>query len=356
MRGVPIYRPTGLAAALAVMAMLAGVARGGHEVPIYPSYYPHEIVIEAVAMDRAPALLEAGKLHAYLGREALYSGEPPKAVRAVGSLGDFVIARVAPATAQPGADACTAIQAAVAGLADKGGFAFHPYPVTPFHGDFLYHLDRAEAAKARVLEHPAPAMPPGWSVAIERVDAAALLAGSATAVNGWLGPAWVRTGWFQAWRILGATLEGGALGYAAGIEARLEAGDYRNAVERLNLERELVGALAGNCHKRVAGYSVKSQFYSADFNNGVENIGFDAIAGLNSPIFARTVKLKDFPWNGWLSLGIDAAPQAAWNPIAGFGDDFGRLLWGAIGDPALLPMPYDTGWTLNRASDVQTGP
>src|SRR5260370_17432795 len=85
---------------------------------------------------------------------------------------------------------------------------------------------------------------------------------------------------------------------------------------------------------------------------GVENVGFDSIAGLNSPMFLRTVKLKDFPWNGWLTLGIDKAPQAAWNPIAGFDDPFGHLLWSAVGDPALLPQPYDSGWILNRLSDV----
>ena len=111
----------------------------------------------------------------------------------------------------------------------------------------------------------------------------------------------------------------------------------------MNLERELVAALTGGCRKRVAGYTVKRQYFSAEFTDGIENIGFDSIEGLNSPIFIRTVKLKDFPWNGWLTLGIDAPPDAAWNPIAGFSDRFGRLLWSAVGDPALFPAPYDVG-------------
>ena len=34
-------------------------------------------------------------------------------------------------------------------------------------------------------------------------------------------------------------------------------------------------------------------------------------------------------------------------------DDFGRLLWSAVGDPALLPDPYGSGWMLNRVSDVR---
>jgi len=138
------------------------------------------------------------------------------------------------------------------------------------------------------------------------------------------------------------------------MSQRLETGDYRDTVERLNLERELVTTLTGGCRKRVAGYTVKRQYFSAEFTNGIENIGFGSIEGLNSPIFIRTVKLKDFPWNGWLKLGIDVRPDAAWNPIGGFEDGFGRLLWSAIGDPALFSTPYDSGWMLNRIADVQS--
>jgi hypothetical protein len=78
------------------------------------------------------------------------------------------------------------------------------------------------------------------------------------------------------------------------------------------------------------------------------------VSGLNAPMFVRTVKLKDFPWNGWLQLGTPAQAAAAWNPIAGFTDDFGRLMWSAVGDPAALPSPYDSAWILNRISDVQS--
>ncbi len=66
-------------------------------------------------------------------------------------------------------------------------------------------------------------------------------------------------------------------------------------------------------------------------------------SGFNSPIFLRTVKLKDFPWNGWLALGIDARPAAAWNPIGGFTDPFGRLMWFALGDPAADPLALRVG-------------
>jgi hypothetical protein len=77
---------------------------------------------------------------------------------------------------------------------------------------------------------------------------------------------------------------------------------------------------------------------------------------LNSPIFIRTVKLKDLPWNGWLRLGIKQRPVAAWNPLGGFSDDTGRLIWFALGDPALFPEPYNASWLLNRMGDVKSTP
>ena len=43
------------------------------------------------------------------------------------------------------------------------------------------------------------------------------------------------------------------------------------------------------------------------------------------------------------------------NPIGGMTDRFGRLMWDGVGDPALMPSPYEAGWMLNRISDVQSG-
>jgi hypothetical protein len=99
---------------------------------------------------------------------------------------------------------------------------------------------------------------------------------------------------------------------------------------------------------------VKREYVNVEYSAGIENIGYDAIDGLHSPIFIRTVKLKDFPWNGWLALGIGTEPAAAWNPIGGMTDPFGRLMGFTVGDPALIPSPYDAGWMLNRIADVKS--
>ena len=368
-------------ALLVVAALLAtiGLARGGHEVPVYPSFYPHEIRVGTMPPERATDLLRDAKLHAYLGPELRFPGAVPASVRAVESLGNFVIVRINPERlARDERSACAVVEAIVRDMAGKDGFVFHPYPVTPLHGDYLYHVDRAEAEKTRLLGAPAALPPrnlmvrtggmlaglvrpewraqgPDWDAAIEEIGAAELVAASRISVNGWLGPAWVKTGWFHAERILAdATDDAEARHRTQAMARRLKTGDYRDTVERVNLERELVATLTGGCRKRLAGYTVKRHYFSTEFSNGIENIGFDSIESLNSPIFIRTVKLKDFPWNGWLVLGIDAQPDAAWNPIAGFNDGFGRLLWSAIGDPALFSAPYDSSWMLNRIADVQS--
>jgi len=373
-------KPLGLVSACAAAVAIATAALGGHELPVYPSYYPHEIAIETMPPERAAGLLRDGKIQAYLGAEPRFPGELPTSLRAAESLGSFVVVRVNRASlrAQDAPSECAAIETVARYLTGKSGFVFHPYPVTPLHGDYLYHADRAEAVKARFVEAPAPAPPPGlkiraagrladlvrpewrargpdWDAEIEEIDAAGLVASSMTSTDGWLGPAWVRTGWFHAKRLLGDGIDDADSRHRGDeLARRLETGNYRDRVERINLERDLVAVLTGTCRAVVVGYTVKHEYFSAEFTEGVENIASDAIAGLNSPMFIRTVKLKNFPWNGWLTLGIAGRPDAAWNPIAGFDDDFGHLLWSAVGDPALLPSPYDTGWLLNRIADVQS--
>ncbi|HEY7943214.1 MAG: hypothetical protein ACHP7M_07535 [Burkholderiales bacterium] len=377
-------------AALVALIAAAGavtVARGGHEFPIYPSYYPHQISIETMPPDRAADLLRDSKIQAYVGAEPRFAGSPPDSAQAIESLGSFVVVRVNAGSplAKDNAQACAIGQDVMRDVAANGtSVTFHPYPITPFQGDYLYHVDQADAAKAQFSEHPAsPSSPalralkvransmltkrlvrpqwytegPNWDAAIEEVSAADLVAAAGRPTNGRVGPPWLRSGWFHAALLLEDSADDAATRERVqGDVRRLESGVYDSAVERINLERELVAGLAASCHAMVAGYTVKREYISVEYSAGIENIGFDALEGLNSPIFLRTVKLKDFPWNGILSLGIDAPPVAAWNPVAGFTDKFGRLMWAAVGDPALIASPNDAGWMFNRISDVRATP
>jgi hypothetical protein len=363
-------------------AALVTVARSGHELPVYPSYYPHEIRVESMSADRAADLLRSGKIQAHVGPGLAFAGDLPQGIAAVESLGAYVVVHVNQASllASDEPSACALGEAVVGDLAGRGeGFTFHPYPVTPFHGDYLHHVDLAEAAKARFRGRPPPARDlklkaidapaasfvrpewrasgSEWDVAIETIDAGPLVASATFAVNGWLGPGWVRDGWYHAHRILaGAGDDPERTRRTDALLVRLQAADYAGPIERINLERDLVRSLAGDCRRVVAGYTVKRESINTEFSAGIENIAYDAIEGLSSPMFVRTVKLKDFPWNGWLVLGTDTRPDAAWNPIAGLTDPFGRLMWFALGDPAVLPSPYESAWVLNRVSDVQPTP
>jgi hypothetical protein len=355
---------------LAVAFAIVTPARSGHESPVYPSFYPQEIELMAVAPDRAADLLLAGKIQAYIGNAPRFTTAASNSIDSIESLGSFAIVRVNPVSpkAKDERSACAIADSAIRNLADKGaGFVVHPYPITPFNGDYLYYVDLAEAAKTRILGGGAG--PPNsdvqfkirastqdsdWDAEITEVSAADLIARAAVTINGWSGPAWLRTGWFQAYLLLGE-LAGDDLRQKIEPQLRrLQMAAYDNAVERINLERTLVSILADNCRARVAGYTIKREYFSTAFTAGIENISYDSVTGLNSPMFIRTVKLKDFPWNGWLALGIDAAPTAAWNPIAGFTDNFGQLMWSAVSDPALIPSPNEPAWMLNRISDVQT--
>jgi hypothetical protein len=367
----------GLAFALALVA----VARSGHELPVYPSYYPHEIEIAAIAPERAATLLRAGKLHAYVGEAPGATGD---GVGAVEFLGAFVIVTLNPSSlrAKDETTACATAAALLRDMTRMGiGFVAHPYPVTPWHGDYLYHADRADAARQRFLGTDREPEPGGfkvrasstlaralvrpdwlstdeaWDATVEDAGAAELVARETVALNGWLGPRWTRSGWFHAYRLLAPAVAEPAL--KTRIEAdveRLRTGAYASAVDRINVERELVWSLQSGCRALVAGYTVKREYFNVSFSAGIENIGFDALEGFTSPMFLRTVKLKDFPWNGWLQLGIEQHPAAAWNPVGGFTDPFGRLMWFAVADPAAIPSPYEHTWTLNRFSDVEAFP
>jgi len=364
-----------IVAALALA--MATAARSGHELPVYPSYYPHEIEFRTIAPDDAAVLLSEAKLHAYIGGALRFPGAVPEHVQEVDTVGSYVVVRVNSSSPQS-ADEKThcAIASAVlqAIAASPGDVILHPYPIMPLHGDYLNHVDLAAAAKARLLDERLPPadglkvkadgfaknlIPAAWRASSAKWDAeivevriADLIGPRTVVTNAWEGPPSIRAGWLQAYLLLG----GNSPRNLDSDVDRLQVGEFKSAAERINLERDLVTALTSRCHTTVAGYRMKREYINNEFSAGVENLAFDALTGLNTPVFLRTVKLKDFPWNGWLALGLEDHPHAAWNPIAGFTDPYGRLLWSAIGDPAALPSPYDDTWMLNRISEVQISP
>ncbi len=364
------------AAAVAAVVLVCGgaPARAGHGVGHYPSYYPPESRRVAVDPAAAAAGLRNKTLHAYLGAIPDFAGGTPDHVKPVESLGAFLVVDFNPASERLGSPErrCAAARGILAGLADgTPGMVFHPYPVTPFHADYLRHLDRVADAKAALGAESAAVSPlkvravgrravaaagarwslasEDWDVSLEEVPLDPLLAADRIEINGWTGPPWVREGWFQAHRLLAPAVTSPENRQAAdAILGRLLRGQYLDLTEQTNLERRLIEVLTRGCERVVAGYAPRREFYNDDFSAGVENVAQDSHLGLNSPVFIRTAKLKDYPWNGLLRLGLDGAPEAAWNPVAGFTDRAGRLIWSALGDPAMLPSPANASWISNR--------
>ena len=362
-------------AALAVL----GPAEAGHEPPVYPSYYPQEIRIEPIEPAAAGRALSEGRIQAYVGAIPHLPAGAEESVKFVESLGSYLLVRVnpdSPLAADADARCALAARAISALDGEQDGFRFHPYPVNPFHADYLHHFDLAAKAKSRFGKPPdagadglkvraagvlaewlvRPRRTPAagaWDVAVEEIDLDDLIAESRFGLGGWMGPPWLKAGWFQAYLLLAPALpDAAAQARAQAMLGRLQQGDYRAGEERINLERDLVGLLTGDCGTVVAGYRARRWHYNDDYSLGVENIAYDSHAGFLSAIFLRTVKLKDFPWNGWLTLGVPEAPAAAWSPFGGFTDRTGRLIWRALGDPAVFPEPYDAGWSLNRIGEV----
>src|SRR5262245_5335926 len=366
--------------ALACFGAIALVTPGdaGHEISYYPSFYPQEIRIEPLK-PAAAAKEFANKtdpLHAYLGGSPQFVDDPPAHLKSATSLRSFITVTVNPQSPrlQDPQRRCRAVGEAVRSLGNQSDIVRHAYPVTPFHSDYLDYVDLvpdAGAPQAGKAQDPPLAIlrPPHgghplllpeahtdaaqWDLDIAEVTVADVLNQARVAEGVWLPPAAVKQGWFQAYALLRSAVANPARGEAADAALeRLTQGTYETEAERLNLERGLVKALTADCQRGVIGYRLRREFYSDDFSNGVENIASDSQFGLNSGVVVRALKLKDFPWNGWLRIGIEDVPQAAWNPVAGFNDAVGRLVWSTVGDAAFLPITYNDRWVPNRAELV----
>jgi hypothetical protein len=376
---LPRARAGGGVGAASCAFLLAAVvaAQAGHEVPYYPSFYPQEIRIEPLAPDAAAREFASTRdpLHVYVGSSPAFGGGTPAQLKSVVSLASFITARVHPTRFASRDARCRMLDRAPEALAKHPDIVVHRHPVTPYHADYIGHVDRLPVAPGLAAagstaitvdgdQDSASLAAPNvrvetvdWDLRFAEVRLDALMRAAGTGAAAWPAEPWVKEGWFQAYHLLesaSGAAESGARGYAKALYTRLIHREFKDSTERTDLERQLIAALTENCQQGIVGYRLRREFYSDDFSNGVENIAFDAQAGFNSAIFVRTVKLKDLPWNGWLRVGIDTPATAAWNPVAGFTDATGRLVWSVAGDNAFLPIPYNSAWVFNR-TEIRPG-
>ncbi len=363
---------------IGLLVFLGISAQAGHELPYYPSFYPQEIRIEAVDPHLAATRLSEASLHAYIGSEPLFQEKKPKDIQFVESLGSYLLVTINSESQKVSEEnRCTVGRNVVASLAKRehNSFIFYPYPVTPYHPDYLQHFDLVEAAKqayqgstpdlallasykisvqGKVAEDLLSATQKrtskdGWDIRIEEIEIKTLLDSASLHLNGWFGPPWLKQGWFHAYLLWSNLItDDQSKRRLDSLYQSLIRGDYTSLVERINMERQLVSLLSQRCERIVAGYTVRREYYNAEYSAGVENTASDSLTGFYSPLFLRTVKLKDFPWNGWLRLGVETKPASAWNPLGGFTDTPGQLIWFAISDPGFLPAPNSGHWLPNR--------
>jgi len=348
------------ASLLVALVLVAVAAHAGHELTFYPSYYPHEIDVRFVASPAAAAaMLRKNTLHAWVGGDPFAPGAAPPTMRWAESLRGFVVLtfpRAAGALADADSRCAAAAQVAQA-LGPTAPFVLHPYAITPFHDDYVFHADLIQKARARAPGKPPRVRASGAlaqtlaksnvaaagrdaDAVLEEVELSTLLTGTSP---------WMKKGWFQAW-----LLQSSPTARSAAAEAfrRRVDGDWRTPAERASLERRIVTRASAGCERVVLGYTLRREPLNDDYAEGVENVAADSQAGIASPIFIRTAKLKDFPWNGWLRVGVPGRPRAAWNPIGGFTDPAGRLVWSAVGDDPLLFDPDSARIIPNRARPV----
>jgi hypothetical protein len=369
----PRTRIGGLVLGLACAVVIASPsAQADHEVSYFPSFYPQEIRIEPLDAEGAARefVNKTDPLHVYVGTAPSFSGQIPEHLKSGESLKSLITVSVNPQSSllQSREVRCHALDQAAAGLAAPPDVVMHPYPITPYHADYLGHADRVSPGKAArtptrataptfrsgvdlsLLSPQARVQATDWDVSLDETSVSALLIDAGVGFNDWPAPPWTKEGWFQAYQLLRPALsQASDREQADGLYERLTHNEFRDRAEQFNLERELLAALIGSCERAVVGYRLRREYYTDDFSDGIENIAVDSQSGLNSAVFLRTVKLKDFLWNGWLRIGIDPRPTAAWNPIAGFTDAAGRLVWSTVGDNAFLPIPYNSRWVQNRA-------
>src|SRR6476646_7640601 len=142
-------------AALIGLALASRTVQAGHESPFYPSFYPQEIRIETTDAAVVAAGWPKARVHAYVGGDPFADGSAPVEATPVESLHTFVVLTL-DASAGRGSAAsdaqtrCAAARSIVRALAPAvPRFFRYPYPVTPYHADYLEQFDLVRRAQAQ---------------------------------------------------------------------------------------------------------------------------------------------------------------------------------------------------------------
>ena len=271
-------------------AAIITVARGGHELPIYPSFYPHEIEIKTLApehaAERAARWQDPGLYRPRLG---LPARRRPTSARSNRSAHSSSCASIRARARAGRGSACAVVEAVVRALAAAERFhsASLPGHAVPrrlpssrrSRGGRARRASRRRRAPAGDLKikargslaqsHPDwSAREADWDAEVIEIDAAELVASPML-----FGERLARAA-VGANRLVPRRASPGRCGRRTCRTERASrvrpCGVSRPAisaalVERINLERDLVTALTGGCRKIVAGYTVKREYVNVEY-------------------------------------------------------------------------------------------
>src|SRR5262245_48811940 len=148
---MPRRLPAALVLAIALLAAVRGDA--GHELSFYPSFYPQEIALTVLDAPAAARQLASKTLHAYVGSDPFTATTAPAHISYARSFASWLVLTFE-RTDGPYTDAaarCTgAARVARALGGTRSDVVVHPYPVTPYHGDYVRYADLAGAARKRL--------------------------------------------------------------------------------------------------------------------------------------------------------------------------------------------------------------
>ena len=154
----------------------------------------------------------------------------------------------------------------VRALGARAPFVAHPWPVTPYHDDYVRSTTSSSApASARRSRATVRAAATALASAltdvgvpvradrrvVEEVTLAVAARWRRDGLAGWHGPPWLKEGWFQAWLLQAPAL---APARRRTAEETFAAAPRRRcrAAERINLERQLVAPGDGGLRARGA--------------------------------------------------------------------------------------------------------
>ena len=93
----------------------------------------------------------------------------------------------------------------------------------------------------RLVKTPAKGGGRDWDATLEEIDAETLVAPLGLYLDGWLGPPWLKEGWYHAYLLAaGALNDAPARQAAEALYRRLVAGAFDSRTTRIELERQMV--------------------------------------------------------------------------------------------------------------------